>query len=229
MMPDRAVEGTLRRAGMSHQVGTVGPARGPIVTTSGRNVPGTDGPALEDPGAAAEPNRRPSRNGPFPGGGRRRRRILGPEPVRPSLQAPRRRHAGAVPDARNDRLLAVRKVMHAERPEIPLKQASRRALLTQQTVNGRKSLQRTGVAPGPGSSPGPPRVAPGPPRTDPRRPKSTVGFATVDGISVYNESGQQDLNPAWPSTCCPILLRSDRPKPPRSNRLRCRRTEARQL
>ena len=26
----------------------------------------------------------------------------------------------------------------------------------------------------------------------------------------------KDLNPAWPSTCCPILLRSDRPKHPRS-------------
>jgi AraC family transcriptional regulator len=28
----------------------------------------------------------------------------GPEPVLPSLQAPRRRHAGAVPDARKDRI-----------------------------------------------------------------------------------------------------------------------------
>ena len=34
---------------------------------------------------------------PLPGGGRRARRLLGPEPVLPSLQAPRRRHAGAVP------------------------------------------------------------------------------------------------------------------------------------
>jgi AraC-like DNA-binding protein len=31
-------------------------------------------------------------------------RLLGPEPVLPSLQAPRRRHAGAVPDARKNRL-----------------------------------------------------------------------------------------------------------------------------
>src|SRR5262249_51772756 len=40
---------------------------------------------------------------PAPGGGRRLRRLLGPEPVLPSLQAPGRRHAGAVPDARKDR------------------------------------------------------------------------------------------------------------------------------
>jgi AraC family transcriptional regulator len=31
------------------------------------------------------------------------RRIFGPEPVLPALQAPRRRHAGAVPDARTNR------------------------------------------------------------------------------------------------------------------------------
>src|SRR5262249_30017047 len=43
-------------------------------------------------------------DGPVPGGGRRARRVLGPEPVLPALQAPRRRHAAAVPDARKDRL-----------------------------------------------------------------------------------------------------------------------------
>src|SRR5262249_14233000 len=44
-----------------------------------------------------------SRNRPFPGGGRRPGGLLGPEPVLESLQAPRRRHAGAVPDARHKR------------------------------------------------------------------------------------------------------------------------------
>jgi hypothetical protein len=39
-----------------------------------------------------------------PGAGRGARRLLGPEPVLPALQATRRRHAGAVPDARKDRL-----------------------------------------------------------------------------------------------------------------------------
>ena len=37
-------------------------------------------------------------------GDRRLRRLLGPEPVLLSLQAPRRRHAATVPDARKNRL-----------------------------------------------------------------------------------------------------------------------------
>src|SRR5262249_30491640 len=45
-------------------------------------------------------------NGPFPGGGRRLRRLLRPEPAHPPLQAPRRRHAGAVPQVRKNRLKA---------------------------------------------------------------------------------------------------------------------------
>src|SRR5262249_41203765 len=39
----------------------------------------------------------------LPGGGGRARRLLGPEPVLPPLQAHSRRHAGAVPDARKNR------------------------------------------------------------------------------------------------------------------------------
>jgi hypothetical protein len=46
----------------------------------------------------------PARRRLHPGGGRRARRLLGPEPVLPSLQAARRRHAGAVPDAHKNRL-----------------------------------------------------------------------------------------------------------------------------
>src|SRR5271166_6047407 len=41
-----------------------------------------------------------------------------------------------------------------------------------------------------------------------RKPSGT----NTEGLSNWLGSGQQDLNPAWPSTCCPILLRSDRPK-----------------
>ena len=44
-----------------------------------------------------------SRNGPFPDRDRGARRILGSKPILPSLQAPRRRHAGSVPDARKIR------------------------------------------------------------------------------------------------------------------------------
>src|SRR5262249_26430808 len=51
-------------------------------------------------GAAAPARRRRL----LPGGGRHARRLLGPEPVLPSLQAHSRRHAGAVPDARKNRL-----------------------------------------------------------------------------------------------------------------------------
>src|SRR5262249_16778295 len=51
-------------------------------------------------GQAAPANRRRL----VPGGGRRARWLLGPEPVLPALQAPRRRHAGAVPEARKNRL-----------------------------------------------------------------------------------------------------------------------------
>src|SRR5262249_2403795 len=40
----------------------------------------------------------------LPGGGCRARRLLRPEPALPSLQAPDRRHAGAVPDVRKKRL-----------------------------------------------------------------------------------------------------------------------------
>src|SRR5262249_50245839 len=43
---------------------------------------------------------------PVPGGGGRGRRLLGPEPVHPPLQAPPRRHAGAVPLVRKNRLKA---------------------------------------------------------------------------------------------------------------------------
>ena len=51
--------------------------------------------------AQATPARR---RRPLPGGGRRGRRLLGPEPILPSLQAPRRRHAGAVPQVRKNRI-----------------------------------------------------------------------------------------------------------------------------
>src|SRR5262249_22816101 len=50
-------------------------------------------------GQAADGNRKRL----LPGGGRRARRLLGPEPVLPSLQAPDRRHAGTIPDARKNR------------------------------------------------------------------------------------------------------------------------------
>jgi len=46
----------------------------------------------------------PDSYGPAPGGGRRAHRLLRPEPVHPSLPAPGRRHPGAVPDARKNRL-----------------------------------------------------------------------------------------------------------------------------
>src|SRR5262249_15622189 len=46
----------------------------------------------------------PARRRPVPGGGRRARRLLGPEPVLLSLQASRRRHAWAVPSVRKNRL-----------------------------------------------------------------------------------------------------------------------------
>jgi AraC family transcriptional regulator len=73
------------------------------------------GPTLEQMAAVATPVRHhaPRRTGEaaparrrrlLPGGGRRARRLLGPEPVLPSLQAPGRRHSGAVPDARKNRL-----------------------------------------------------------------------------------------------------------------------------
>jgi hypothetical protein len=56
------------------------------------------------------PPRRPGQADPprgrriLPGAGRCARGVLGPEPVHPPLQAPRRHHAGAVPDARKNRL-----------------------------------------------------------------------------------------------------------------------------
>src|SRR5262249_46064602 len=67
--------------------------------------------------AAAAPVRHPtprrasqalpaSRDGLVSGGGRRERRVLGSEPIHPPLQATRRRHAGAIPDARKNRLKA---------------------------------------------------------------------------------------------------------------------------
>src|SRR5262249_34745316 len=48
----------------------------------------------------------PARRRPLPGGGRRTRRLLGPERVLSSLQAPRRRHTATVPDVRKNRLKA---------------------------------------------------------------------------------------------------------------------------
>jgi hypothetical protein len=57
-------------------------------------------PASRRAGEAAPARRRRL----LPGGGRRARRLRGPEPLLPSLQAPRRRHAGSVPDARKNRL-----------------------------------------------------------------------------------------------------------------------------
>jgi glycosyltransferase involved in cell wall biosynthesis len=46
----------------------------------------------------------PARRRLLPGASRRARRLLGPEPALPSLQAPPRRHAGAVPGTRKNRL-----------------------------------------------------------------------------------------------------------------------------
>jgi hypothetical protein len=58
-----------------------------------------------------------SRNPPVPSGGRRARRLLGPEPVLPSLQASRPYHAEAVPDARKNRLTGRKSRQEtAERP-----------------------------------------------------------------------------------------------------------------
>src|SRR5262249_34081191 len=45
-----------------------------------------------------------SRDQPVPGRNRRTRRLLGPKPVLPALQASRGRHPWAVPDARKNRL-----------------------------------------------------------------------------------------------------------------------------
>src|SRR5262249_46505164 len=47
-----------------------------------------------------------ARRRPVPGGGRRPGRVLRPEPVLPPLQAPRRRHAEAVPDTRKNPIKA---------------------------------------------------------------------------------------------------------------------------
>src|SRR5262249_37181806 len=56
-------------------------------------------PAPRRAGQATSARRRP-----LPGGGRSARRLLGPERVLSSLQAPRRRHAATVPDVRKNRL-----------------------------------------------------------------------------------------------------------------------------
>src|SRR5262249_49979931 len=58
-------------------------------------------PAPRRAGEAASARRRP-----LPGGGRRARRLLGPERVLSSLQAPRRPHTAAVPDFRKNLLKA---------------------------------------------------------------------------------------------------------------------------
>src|SRR5262249_60806476 len=57
--------------------------------------------ALRRAGAAT-----PARGRLLPGGGRGALRVLGPEPLLPPLQATRRCHAGAVPDAHKNRLTA---------------------------------------------------------------------------------------------------------------------------
>src|SRR5262249_54915303 len=83
--------------------------------------------------AAAAPVRHPaprracqataaSWNGPVPGGRRRVRRLLGSKPILPSLQAPRRRHAGAVPAARENRLKELVQLCWAA-PPVPANQA----------------------------------------------------------------------------------------------------------
>src|ERR1700757_495768 len=63
--------------------------------------------------ALVTPSMRPTRAA----AGRRARRLLGPEPVLPPLQASHRRPAGAVPDARKNRLTG-RKPLQ-ETPERP--------------------------------------------------------------------------------------------------------------
>ena len=55
---------------------------------------------------------------PVPGGGRRARRLLGPEPVHSPLQARRRRHAGAVPHARKKRLNAASRSKKGRAPPL---------------------------------------------------------------------------------------------------------------
>src|SRR5262249_51188946 len=63
--------------------------------------------------------------GPVPGGGRPARRLLRPEPVLPALQAPRRRHARAVPDALKKRLTGrTFRQETARRPPLPFLMSS---------------------------------------------------------------------------------------------------------
>src|SRR5262249_41738488 len=105
--------------------------------------------------AAAAPVRHPaprragqataaSRNGPVPGGRRRARPLLGSKPILPSLQAPRRRRAGGVPDARKNRLKNSFK--NAGRLCQSQRTKQIRAFLKESLIT-RKSLQETGRRP----------------------------------------------------------------------------------
>src|SRR5262249_8035427 len=71
----------------------------------------------------------------LPGGGRRARRLLGPEPVFPSLQARRRRHAGAVPDLRKNRLIRTSPVKKRRSDPLPFPMSS----VGRRTLAGRSS------------------------------------------------------------------------------------------
>ena len=73
---------------------------------------------------------------PLPGGGRRARRLLGPEPVLPSLQAPRRRHAGTIPYVRKNRIKGRK----------PLQEPGARALYDSITVEARRVARASPVA-----------------------------------------------------------------------------------
>jgi hypothetical protein len=121
--PERGRDGALPRgaAPRRRRVLRGAPRRGPDPGAVGRGRPPQPLPlrAAVQGGhrATAAPvrHRAPRRTGEgaparrrrlLAGAGRRARRLRGPEPVLPALQAARRRHAGAVPDARKNRINA---------------------------------------------------------------------------------------------------------------------------